>query len=223
MKDYIEALEVAFLLNADPVIKMGKEAYMRNKFVFHGIRAPHIKEIARPFFSKANLPAKDELATIVKILWNKPEREFQYFAQELASKYLKRHDKNDIELYECMVIHKSWWDSVDFIANKLIGSYFQRYPKKVKPYTKKWLRSENMWLQRSALLFQLKYKQDTHTEVLSSVIKSLTGSNEFFINKAIGWALREYAKTNPDWVMDFVDNTELSNLSRREAVRRIEL
>lgn len=222
MKDFIQALDEAFLLNADPEIKVGKEAYMRNKFAFHGILAPHMKEIAKPFLLKAYLPVKGEMAAIVMELWNRPEREYQYFAQEFAFKYIGFPEKGDIELYEFMVTHKSWWDTVDFIANKLIGSYFKRYPEKIKSYSEKWLRSENIWLQRSAVIFQLKYKEKTDTEVLEYAIRSLRGSKEFFINKAIGWALREYGKTNPDWVMDFVENAELSNLSKREALRIIQ-
>ena len=109
--------------------------------------------------------------------------------------------------------------NLHFIAVNLLGSYFKKYPEQIEIYVEKWLKSNNIWLQRSAVLFQLKYKQQLDTELLSYVINNLLGSKEFFINKAIGWILREYGKTNPKWVLEFIDKTTLSNLSRREAVR----
>ena len=222
MKDFVEALDEAFLSNADPDIKVGKEAYMRNKFAFHGIMTPQMREISKPFLLRDYLPVKDEMAPIVRKLWSKPEREYQYFAQEFAFKYSRYPEVKDILLYEFMVTHKSWWDTVDFIANKLIGGFFLHYPEMIETSLDKWLHSEDIWLQRSAVIFQLKYKEQTDTNILAYTIKSLLGSKEFFINKAIGWALREYSKTNPEWVLDFVEKIELSNLSRREATRLLD-
>ena len=100
-----------------------------------------------------------------------------------------------------------------------MGEYFKTFPNQKEKYVTKWLKSDNMWLQRSALLFQLKYKNKIDTVLLSSAINSLLNSKEFFINKAIGWVLREYSRTNPNWVIEFVNNTELSNLSKKEALR----
>ena len=160
-----------------------------------------------------------EFEELTKTLWMKPQRETQYLSQELAMKYIKKFNKEDVVLIEFMVSHKSWWDTVDFIATKLLGEYFKMYPVQREIVIKKWLKSNNIWLQRSCLLFQLKYKEEVDTVFLSYVICSLLGSNEFFINKAIGWVLREYSKTNPGWVVDFVKTTELSALSKREALR----
>lgn len=120
-----------------------------------------------------------------------------------------------------MVTHKSWWDTVDFIAAKLMGEYFTKFPEQRAIYVKKWIDSNNIWLQRCALLFQLKYKENLDTALLGAVINSLLGSKEFFINKAIGWILREYSKTNPNWVMEFANKTALGNLSKKEALRWI--
>lgn len=103
-----------------------------------------------------------------------------------------------------------------------MGNYFKKFPEDRKFYVDKWLVSEHLWLQRCALLFQLKYKKEIDTELLSYTIHFLLGSKEFFINKAIGWVLREYSKTNPEWVEDFVYKTELHSLSRKEALRIIQ-
>jgi len=218
MHDYIISLQQEFSLNSNKEIAIAQKQYMKNKFEFYGIKSPLRRELQKAFLVQKYLPEKKELEFIVKELWLKPERELQYFTQELVKKYTKQSEKEDINLFEFMIINKSWWDSIDFIAVNLLGSYFKEYPEQIERYVEKWLKSNNIWLQRCAVLFQLKYRQELNTELLSGIINSLLGSNEFFINKAIGWVLREYGKVNAIWVKEFVLNTELSNLSRREAM-----
>ena len=222
MNIYLSEVETAFKNHADPENAKGQKAYMRNQFDFLGITSPIRKEIQRPFFRKENLPPKAELEDIVKTLWNKLEREFQYFAMELANKYSKQFDINDIDWFEWMITHKSWWDTVDDVAPRLMGDYFKRFPDQRDKRIASWLKTNNIWLKRSALLFQLRYKAEMDTEFLTYVINSLLGSKEFFINKAIGWILRQYSKSHPQWVIDFVNRTELEPLSRREALKVIE-
>jgi 3-methyladenine DNA glycosylase AlkD len=192
---------------------------MRDQFDYFGIKTIERRAIQKPFLVKNFLPDKREINTIIKELWSQPERDFQLFGQELLFKYCKQLEAQDIELLEYMVSHKSWWDTVDFIACKLMAAYFKKYPEKKQEYIEKWLLSGNIWLQRSALIFQLKYKEQIDTEILSQCITYLLGSKEFFINKAIGWVLREYSRTNPEWVIEFVAQTELAPLSKKEALR----
>lgn len=221
MNEFIDTLEAEFKLSSNPTIAKQQKAYMKGHFDFLGIKSPVRNEIQRPFLIAKYLPPKSELESSVKALWAKPEREFQYFAQELAFKYKKQFESEDIELFEFMITHKSWWDSVDFIATNILGEYFNLFPESRKPYVEKWIESNNMWLQRSAIIFQLKYKKEVDTDLLTYAIQSMLGSREFFINKAIGWSLRQYGKFNPNWVVNFTNNNELSNLSRREALRLI--
>ena len=219
MIEFINTLEIEFEKHKNAKIALEQKAYMRHQFEFYGLKATVRREIQKPFFIKEYLPQKSEIEHIIKTLWEKPEREYQLFAQELAFKYVKQLELKDINLFEFMVSNKSWWDTVDFIANKLMGEYFKTFPNQKEKYVTKWLKSDNIWLQRSALLFQLKYKNKIDTVLLSSTINSLLNSKEFFINKAIGWVLREYSRTNPNWVIEFVNNTELSTLSKKEALR----
>lgn len=219
MKEFIDTLEIEFERNVNIEIAIGQKAYMKNHFEFYGIKSPFRRIIQKPFLHQDALPAKKDLEEFVKILWKKPQREFQYFAQELAFKYVKQLEVRDIDLFELMVVNKSWWDTVDFISPKLMGAYFIRFPDSRDKCVVDWLKSGNIWLQRSAILFQLNYKDKLDREFLSFVISSLLGSKEFFINKAIGWILRNYSRINPAWVIDFVDNTNLSGLSKREALR----
>jgi 3-methyladenine DNA glycosylase AlkD len=194
---------------------------MKERFAFFGIKTPLRREIQKPFLEKSSLPPKDKLPGIVKSLWAEEQREFQYFAQELAAKYSRQPEEKDIELYEYMITHKSWWDTVDFIAVRLVGDYFRSFPGRRNRLTGKWLASEDIWLQRTTVLFQLKYKEELDKAFLINVIRSLLGSEAFFINKAIGWILREYSKTDPEWVSGFVEKTPLDKLSRKEALRLI--
>lgn len=221
MTAFLNTLEIELAQHANPKIALEQKAYMRNQFEFYGIKATERREIQKSFFINEFQPKKNELDKILIVLWEKPQRDYQYFSQELAFKYVKQLEKKDIELFEYMVTHKSWWDTVDFIAANLMGEYFKKFPEQIEVYVEKWLLSNNIWLQRSALLFQLKYKENLDTVLLSSTINSLLGSKEFFINKAIGWILREFSKTNQTWVAEFTNITALSSLSKKEALRLI--
>lgn len=221
MKGYIELLVSEFSKNKNLEIASKQKAYMKDKFDYYGLKSPIRKELQKPFLLKSQLPLKENVEKLILELWKKPEREIQYFAQELLQKYTKHYELKDISLFENIITHKSWWDTVDFIASNILGPYFNKFPEQRKVYVEKWVASENMWLQRSALLFQLKYKDEVDTVLLSYGINFLLGSKEFFINKAIGWSLRQYSKYNPDWVIEFVSKTNLENLSRKEALRLI--
>jgi len=122
---------------------------------------------------------------------------------------------------EQLIVQKSWWDTVDGLASWIIGTYFQLYPQTVVGVTEKWMNSGNMWLQRTSLIFQLKYKKNTDTQLLSNYILRLADRKEFFIRKAIGWVLREYSKTNKQWVKNFIQTNKLSALSYREASKYV--
>lgn len=219
MNSYLKQIESSFKNNSNRAIAGGQENYMKNHFLFFGIKTEKRRSLQILFLTKDKLPDKKDLEQVIKHLWNKPHREFQYFAQELLLKYSKQIEQEDIRIFEYMVLHKSWWDTVDLIASKLMGNYFIKFPDERNKIISKWLHSDNIWLQRSALLFQLKYKSRLDTTLLKSVIKYLHNSNEFFIKKAIGWILREYSKTNPEWVIAFVNTTPLSSLSRKEALK----
>lgn len=222
MHQLLQDIEAAFLAHADPEIAAGQRAYMKDQFPFLGIKTPQRRALQKPFLAKASLPPYDEVVEVVPAFWQKPEREYHYFAQELLAKYAGRFESTEITLFEYMITHNSWWDTVDFIASKLVGPYFRQYPAQRDQHLDIWLASGNMWLQRTGLLFQLHYKNQLDQKLLARVIHRLLGSDEFFINKAIGWILREYSKTNPQWVRHFVEQTPLSSLSRREALRVLE-
>lgn len=221
MNEFIKALRLEFEAYANPKIAAQQKAYLRDQFLFYGIKTPVRRAMQKPFLTKQYLPPKEDLEILIKTLWQRPQREYHYFAQELAQRYVKQMEKEDITLFEFMVTNNSWWDTVDFIATKLIGTYFKKFPEQRNSVTAKWMSSENIWLQRCCLIYQLLWKEKMDTVFLAKTIHSLLGSKEFFINKAIGWVLRNYSRTDPDWVRDFVESTALAPLSKREALRLI--
>lgn len=202
--------------NAEPMKK-----YMKHKFEFLGIKTPERRVLARPFLQKDKLPTLEQIPELVKALWEQEAREFQYFAIQLLIKVSKKAPPEWDDLYEYLIVEKSWWDTVDGLAGWLVGSHFIRYPDLIADCTNRWMESDNIWLQRTCLLYQLNYKENTDFELLKSFILPLKESKEFFIQKAIGWALRQYSKTNADAVTQFVSSTPLAPLSSREALRLI--
>ncbi len=219
--DYVTSIKEKFQAAADPIKAQPMKKYMKNRFEFLGIQKPQRILLKKEFLKKERLPGVERLEEIIKHLWDLPGREYQYFGLELAEHFRKQSKEQDIDLLEYMITNKAWWDTVDFIAAHLVGTHFKRFPHLVGPYTAKWMASGNMWLQRTALLFQLKYKTGTDVELLFQIIRQLADSKEFFIRKAIGWALREHSKTKPEVVMNFVESHPLSNLSKREALKVI--
>jgi len=218
---YTFQLRQQYSLNASPDTAFWMEKYMKNKFKAFGLKRPQRDVINKEFIADYGFPPQDKLFEVVNMLWQMPEREMQYYAMELLYRFRKQVKKEDICFYENIITQKSWWDTIDYIAVNLVGNYFKNHSEQIPLITSQWMASGNMWLQRICMLFQLKYKKETDYELLFSFIKQLNTSKEFFIQKAIGWALREYAKTNPNEVINFVNNTPLKPLSKREALRRI--
>jgi len=140
---------------------------------------------------------------------------------EIMYRMRKKFTPAHLPLFEKLIQTKGWWDTVDFIAPSLAAFVLKNNPDLIEKTISRWQYHDNMWMRRSAILHQLKYKKDTDEKRLFATCKALAHEKEFFIRKAIGWALREYSKVNPDAVRRFVATTELSGLSQREALKRI--
>ncbi len=221
MHYYIQPIAQKLRSLADEQRAAGAKAYLKNQFSFIGLNMPDRRKICKEYMrSNPPLPV-NELALLVKEFGQEDEREFQYFAIELLSYHKKSWNEEIIHLIEYCITHKSWWDTVDFIANECTGHYFELFSPQKKHITFKWNRSENIWLQRSSLLFQKKYKGDTDLQLLTDYIIHLAGSKEFFVKKGIGWVLREYGKTDSGWVKQFVKDNSLAPLSKREALKNL--
>lgn len=214
-----KSLQKVFESHADRQTANGQKVYLKNQFEFLGIKTPLRRQVQKPFLKKEWVNSNAKRKEVMEILWGAAEREYQYFGQELILLAVKNFDRSEIGLIENMIIRKSWWDTVDFLATKLAARYFLLYPEEIQSTVNRWLSGGNRWLIRSAILFQLHYKKKTDTQLLAYIILSQQGSKEFFINKAIGWALRQYSRTNPQWVHAFIASHELDPLSKREGGR----
>ncbi|MCC7145983.1 MAG: DNA alkylation repair protein [Phycisphaeraceae bacterium] len=222
MHPYVVALKARLESHADPIEAPAMKKYMRGQFEYLGIKTPARVALQKEFFAAAGLPEMADLDAILRELWVLPQREYQYAAIGVLGRVQAQVPPDFVGTIEHLIVTRSWWDTVDSLAASAVGTQFKRHPKAKKKYLTRWRRSENIWLRRTAILFQLNHKDQTDFELLCEIIRENLGSREFFINKAIGWSLRQYARTDPRAVKKFVKATPLHALSRREAMKHLE-
>lgn len=207
--------------NRNELLAESMSKYMQDKFRFLGVRGATRTEIYKKYFPDAR-KAKTIDWDFVENCWNKEEREFQYvvvYYLKAMQKFLKRED---ISRLKYLIVTKSWWDTVDLLA-KVVGSLVIR----IEGYDQimlEWSKDSNIWLKRVAILYQLSLKEKVDKQVLDRILVNNLGDNEFFINKAVGWALRDYSKFNPEWVREFIEKNKngMDNLSIREASKYLD-
>lgn len=189
---------------------------MKHHFRYLGLSSPALAELAGPHLKAGcQLPGVDW--EFVEAAWQKPYREAQYCACSYLNRVSARLTAADLPTLKRLVQTKSWWDSVDTLSG-VIGSLVLRCPE-LKQDMLAWSQDADLWTRRAAIIHQLDYKKDTDTTLLERIILNNLGTREFFINKAIGWSLRQYSRTDPAWVAAFVrrHESELANLSKKEA------
>lgn len=176
-------------------------AYMRDQFRYLGVQTPARRKISRPFLNAAK---KERLLDwdFVDACWQAEEREFQYVAADYLRKVRHLLTVADLPRIRGLAVTKPWWDTVDSL-DATVGSVVAQSDEG-RELILKWARDENMWVRRLAIDHQLQRKESTDVELLSSIIEANLGSGEFFIDKAVGWALRDYSKTDPEWVRAFI-------------------
>jgi 3-methyladenine DNA glycosylase AlkD len=218
----LERLVATYRGAADPVRAEGARAYMRDQFPFLGIPTPARRALSRQVLAGVPAPDEAELGAVALACWELPEREYQYFACDWLARHAGICTPGFLPTAARLITTKSWWDTVDALAASVVGTIVLRHPAAVSTMDS-WLVAEDMWLVRTALLHQLRYKDRTDAERLFRYCLTQAGHRDFFIRKAIGWALRQYAWTAPDAVREFAaaHGDELSPLSYREATRNL--
>ena len=216
---------------ANPVRAAAMSKYMRDQFNYYGIHKPALNILAKPMLKEMLQTVKEiaetdgdvniYLTKLVRQWWNYPQRECQYIIMQFLFKTNKYWDKDTIGILEWMILNKSWWDTVDYIASDLVGKYFELFPKEIPSAIKRWNAQNNFWLHRTSLIFQLKYRKQTNAVLLFAQCKRFSQEKEFFIRKAIGWALRQYSKSEPAKVKTFIKATPLSPLSVKEGSKYV--
>jgi 3-methyladenine DNA glycosylase AlkD len=216
MENNIASLIQLFEENRNEAQAGPMKKYLKDQFLFLGIKKPLRSDLQKQFFKQTGILNEPFNNQFVLALWQKDEREYQYAALSYIEKSLKKLQKQDLALMETLITTKSWWDTVDTLAAKPVGAIAGQFPEVIEEHFDKWITAEDIWLRRTALLFQLKYKQNTNERLLYEYILKNAERKEFFIQKAIGWVLREYSKTNPASVKEFLQNHQVSRLSYRE-------
>jgi 3-methyladenine DNA glycosylase AlkD len=217
--NFVSAIQEAFYALDNPENAYWMRWYMREQYPFIGIKKPERALVFKDIYKQYG--RSEDWFEVCSDLFALPEREFQYAAMEYLLKAKKSWDARVPELIDRWVDAKTWWDVVDVLAPKVLSEYFIKFPDQRDIWVARWMQSPIFWHQRLCILFQLNYKTKTDLELLSRVILSLNTSKEFFIQKAIGWALRQYARTDADWVREFVAENALMPLSKREALKHI--
>jgi 3-methyladenine DNA glycosylase AlkD len=198
-------------------------AYLRGQFPFFGLAHPERAAIERPLLLAHPAPtAPQELRALVMRSWELPEREYQYFGIAVLRRRLAALTPAEVPTLRHLITTRSWWDTVDELAIHVVGELARRYPE-LRSTMDGWIVSENIWLARAALLHQERWRDRTDADLLFAYSLRRAADRDFFIRKAIGWALRSYAKTRPDEVEAFLrrHGDALSALSRREALRGV--
>lgn len=221
-KAYIRGIKTLFLSVGDPNVAEAQMAYMRHQFSFYGLKAPIWVAHFRAYAQVHGYPTYGgPLEETVRLAFADEYREMHYIALQIIEKTQKKSGPDLIHLLEELILTNSWWDTVDWIA-KLVGIHFESYPQQIAPITERWMASDKLWLQRVAIIYQLRYKDKTDTDRMFRYIRQIAGSKEFFLQKAAGWALRQHAKTDPACIARFLKKETLPALTRREAMKQLQ-
>jgi 3-methyladenine DNA glycosylase AlkD len=210
----------------DPEVAAAQQAYMKSAMPCHGVPSPRLRQALRPILAAYAPDSRDAWEATVRELWDgATHREERYAATALARHRAARpwQDVDTLPLYRHLVVTGAWWDHVDEVAAHLVGGVLAEHRDAVAPVMRAWARDDDLWVRRTAVLCQLRHRQDTDTDLLREVVACNVDDRSFWLRKAIGWALREYSRTDPGWVRAEVDRLgdRLSGLSRREAMRRL--
>lgn len=218
-KQVIADLEKQLVAARQPERAVKVEAYMKNRFHFFGMETQVRRNIQQPYLhALLKITDREKRWDIIRELYAKDEREFHYLAIDWLNKWPKKYfTPADIDEFRWLITQHSWWDSVDSIASNALGKWARLFPEQTKHWVAEWMDSDSFWLQRSCLIFQLKYRKETDTQLLEALIQTLKPNKEFFIQKAIGWSLRELSKHNPEAVRAILERQELKGLALREA------
>ncbi|MBS1674443.1 MAG: DNA alkylation repair protein [Actinobacteria bacterium] len=205
---------------ADPALAPGQQAYMKSAMPFLGVRVPEVRRITRELMRGATDP--DELRSTALALWRSAEfREERYAAQAVMALRPLRGRLDMLDVHEEMIRTGAWWEHVDEVAHRL-ADLLDAHPAELAVELRVWADDEDLWIRRAAIIAQLQRRERTDRALLTAAIEASIEDPEFFLRKAIGWALRDFARADPDWVRAFVDaHPALSPLSRREALKHL--
>ncbi|MEM9565757.1 MAG: DNA alkylation repair protein [Actinomycetota bacterium] len=218
----VTTIRAALEAVADPERVESMTRYMRDQFPFLGVTSPELRQAIKPLLAEARSMAGDDLVALAHHLWAQPEREFQYVGTLVLRRAIAALEARHLDDVATLITSKSWWDTVDSLAAWSVGPLVRANPELASTMDA-WIDHDDIWLARTAILHQLSYKGDTDADRLFFYAERRAADTEFFIRKAIGWALRQYAREEPDRVRSFVEANrgQLSGLTVREAMKHL--
>ena len=225
--DLVTAVHEALAAHADAEHGLGQQRYMKSHLPYLGLTTPVLRKALRPVLADPayRIGDREEGEATVRALWDgATHREYWYAALALLGHraYRPWRDPDTLELMADLIRAGAWWDVVDDIATHRVREVLLGWPDEVGPVLREWAHDGHLWIRRAAIIAQVGAKQATDTALLTEVIEPNIDDLDFFIRKAIGWVLRDYARTDPDWVLAFVEaHPDLSGLSRREALKHL--
>ncbi len=222
----VSALRLAMRAAGDPERAVAQQAYLKSEMPHYGISSPDLKALLKPFLAEFRPASREEWEQTVRSLWDGgTHREERYAAIGLCQHKAAAQwqDPESLPLYRHLIVTGAWWDLVDTLAGDLVGGVLGVYRAETTPIIRAWATDEDPWLRRTSVICQLKHGADTDLELLTYAIESNVDDTSFWLRKAIGWALRQYARTDPEWVRAEVDRlgSRLSALSTREALKHL--
>ncbi|CRK56289.1 DNA alkylation repair enzyme [Alloactinosynnema sp. L-07] len=219
------AVETGLAAAADPAKAPDMQRYMKSDMPFFGVAKPQRAALVKALFQAHPIADRTTWVDTMAALWREAtHREQRYVALDLAGHkpYQRWQDVDLLPLYEEFIVTGAWWDYVDEVASRRVGPLLRQDPDTIAPRLRTWAKDDDRWKRRTSIICQLAAKQATDTDLLTDTIEANIDDPDFFLRKGIGWALREYAKTEPGWVRHFVDtHPGLSPLSRREALKHL--
>lgn len=219
----VRFVQAELRVRRNPEKAAGMQGYMKTEMPFYGVQKPARQDIVRAMKKKFAIQSRAEHKQVVLALWKLPHREEKYIALATIRAWPEFIVPRAMPLFRQLIVEGAWWDFVDEVATQIISPMYADERAKLSPTMEKWIDDKNMWLRRTAIIAQMKHKADTDEEQLYHFCLARAHEKEFFIRKAIGWALREYAWTNPKSVTRFVkaNRDRLSTLSFREASKHL--
>jgi 3-methyladenine DNA glycosylase AlkD len=225
-RQLVESVRAALAAAGDPERARAQQAYMKSELPYAGLAAPELRKVLRPLMALYRPASREEWAATLRTLWDEATyREEWYAALDVARHRLAGQwlDPASLDLWRHLIVTGAWWDVVDEIAAHLVAPTLRGHREEVTPVMRAWMVEDNLWLRRTAVLSQLGAKEETDPVLLRDVIEHNLADTTFWLRKAIGWALRDYARTDPDWVRAEVARLgdRMSGLSRREAMKHL--
>lgn len=225
--DLIRDIRAGFAAQANPEVAAPQQAYMKSTIPFYGLKTPAVRNVLKPLLKQHTLRSADEWELAIRTLWNNVTHREEWYAALGIARYGRYRDYRSsldaLPLYDHLIRTGAWWDVCDIIAQHLVGEVLMKHREAASITMRAWSIDDHLWIRRCSILSQNRHREQTDPDLLRTCILPSIDDTDFFSRKAIGWALRDYSRIDPAWVIAFVNEFDdrLSGLSKREALRNI--